>query len=270
MTGPIGVFDSGVGGLTVFQEIERALPSESLVYLGDSARVPYGTKSPETVTRYSMEAAAHLLERGIKALVVACNTATAASLPQLRQRLPIPVVGVIEPGARAAAAATKGRVGVIATEATVRSRAYSAAIAAIEPSIQVWEQACPLFVPLAEEGWANTRVAQEVAEIYLAPLLDAGIDTLVLGCTHYPILKATIRKVTGDALTIVDSAETTAASLAAVLAEGALNAPEGTIAHQRFLVTDGAERFQRVAEEFLDRRVTEVEIVSIDGARISA
>ncbi|HEY0789045.1 MAG TPA: glutamate racemase [Thermoanaerobaculia bacterium] len=270
MTGPIGVFDSGVGGLTVFQEIERALPSESLVYLGDSARVPYGTKSPETVTRYSMEAAAHLLERGIKALVVACNTATAASLPQLRQRLPIPVVGVIEPGARAAAAATKGRVGVIATEATVRSRAYSAAIAAIEPSIQVWEQACPLFVPLAEEGWANTRVAQEVAEIYLAPLLDAGIDTLVLGCTHYPILKATIRKVTGDALTIVDSAETTAASLAAVLAAGALNAPEGTIAHQRFLVTDGAERFQRVAEEFLDRRVTEVEIVSIDGARISA
>ncbi len=270
MTGPIGVFDSGVGGLTVFQEIERALPSESLIYLGDSARVPYGTKSPETVTRYAMEAAAHLLARGIKALVVACNTATAASLPQLRERLSIPVIGVIEPGARAATAATRGRVGVIATEATVRSHAYSAAIARLDPSIHVAEQACPLFVPLAEEGWANTRVAQEVAEIYLAPLLDAGIDTLVLGCTHYPILKATIRKVIGEGITIVDSAETTAASLVTVLESDGLSAARGSIAHPRFLVTDGAERFQRVAEEFLDRRVTEVEVVSIDGAHVPA
>ncbi len=265
MTGPIGVFDSGVGGLTVFQEIERALPFESLIYLGDSARVPYGTKSPETVTRYSMEAASHLLARGIKALVVACNTATAASLPQLRDRLPVPVIGVIEPGARAAAAATRGRVGVIATEGTVRSGAYRAAIARIDRAIHVSEQACPLFVPLAEEGWANTRVAQEVAEIYLAPLLDAGIDTLVLGCTHYPILKTTIRKVVGDGITIVDSAETTAAALAEVLAMERLAAPAGSAPDLRFLVTDGAERFQRVAEEFLDRRVTALEVVHIDG-----
>ena len=264
MKGPIGVFDSGVGGLTVFQEIERALPHESLIYLGDSARVPYGTKSAETVTRYSLEAAGHLLGRGIKALVIACNTATAASLPALRAALPIPVIGVIEPGARAAAAATRGRVGVIATEGTVRSRAYSAAIASIDGSIAVVEQACPLFVPLAEEGWANTRVAQEVAEIYLAPLLDEGIDTLVLGCTHYPILKATIRKVIGEKIAIVDSAETTALALAEVLArEGLLL--EGGSPRQRFLVTDAAERFQRVAEEFLDRRVSDLELVQIDG-----
>ena len=264
MKGPIGVFDSGVGGLTVFQEIERALPSESLIYLGDSARVPYGTKSAETVTRYSLEAAGHLLGRGVKALVVACNTATASSLPQLRAALPIPVIGVIEPGARAAAAATRGRVGVIATEGTVRSRAYSAAIAAIDGSITVIEQACPLFVPLAEEGWANTRVAQEVAEIYLAPLLDEGIDTLVLGCTHYPILKTTIRKVIGEEIAIVDSAETTAHALADVLAREGLLA-EGGSPKQRFLVTDAAERFQRVAEEFLDRRVSDLELVHIDG-----
>ncbi len=265
MRRPIGVFDSGVGGLTVFQEIERALPSESLIYLGDSARVPYGTKSPETVTRYATEAAEHLLARGIKALVVACNTATASALPRLREILPIPVIGVIEPGARAAAAATRGRVGVIATEGTVRSRAYTAAIAAIDSTLEVIEQACPLFVPLAEEGWANTRVALEVAEIYLAPLLDEKIDTLVLGCTHYPILKATIRKVIGDAIAIVDSAETTAAALAAVLAKEGLLSEQGAPPEQRFLVTDGAERFQRVAEEFLDRRVSHLELVQIEG-----
>jgi glutamate racemase len=270
MTGSIGVFDSGVGGLTVFQEIERALPSESLIYLGDSARVPYGTKSAETVTRYAMEAAAHLLSRGVKALVVACNTATAASLPQLRSQLSIPVIGVIEPGARAAVAATRGRVGVIATEGTVRSRAYTAAIAALDPSVQVSEQACPLFVALAEEGWANTRVAQEVAEVYLAPLIDAGIDTLVLGCTHYPILKATIRKVIGDGIAIVDSAETTAAALADVLKDEKLLAAEGSSRVQHFLVTDAAERFQRVAEEFLDRKVTELELVHIDGISAQA
>src|SRR5213075_1297348 len=205
---PIGVFDSGVGGLTVFREIARALPHQSLIYLGDCARVPYGTKSPETVTRYSLEAANHLLARGIKMLVVACNTATSAALPTLQARLPIPVIGVVEPGARAAVEKTAGRVGVIATEGTVRSQAYTKAIRSLNPNVEVIESAAPLFVPLAEEGWANTHVAREVAEIYLEPLIDAGIDTLVLGCTHYPILRGTIERVVGASVRIVDSAET--------------------------------------------------------------
>jgi glutamate racemase len=265
MSGPIAIFDSGVGGLTVFNEVAAALPGESLIYLGDSARVPYGTKSAETVSRYALEAASYLMGRDIKALVVACNTATAAALPLLRERLPIPVIGVIEPGARAAVMMTRGRIGVIATEGTVRSGAYGKAIRELQSDAEVIEQACPLFVPLAEEGWANTRVAQEVAEIYLRPLLDGGIDTLVLGCTHYPLLKTTIRKVTGDAVAMVDSAETTADALADVLdRKGLLDGGEGP-AHHQFLVTDAAERFRKVAEDFLDRRIEHLEMVDIDG-----
>ncbi|MFN2442085.1 MAG: glutamate racemase [Thermoanaerobaculia bacterium] len=265
MSGAIGIFDSGVGGLTVFNEIAAALPGESLIYLGDSARVPYGTKSAETVSRYALEAASFLMGRGIKAMVVACNTATAAALPLLRDRLPIPVIGVIEPGARAAVAITRGRIGVIATEGTVRSGAYGAAIRELQSGAEVIEQACPLFVPLAEEGWANTRVAQEVAEIYLRPLLDGGIDTLVLGCTHYPLLKNTISKVAGDAVALVDSAETTADALAEVLdRNGLLDGDKRPVQHQ-FLVTDAAERFRKVAEDFLDRRIEHLELVDIDG-----
>ena len=257
---PIGIFDSGVGGLTVFREIARALPRQPLIYLGDSARVPYGTKSPQTVIRYSLEAAQHLLERGIGMLVVACNTATAAALPTLTERLAIPVIGVVEPGARAAVRATKGRIGVIATEGTVRSRAYTAAIHAIDPNVEVIESAAPLFVPLAEEGWANTRVAREVAEVYLSPLMDAGIDTLVLGCTHYPILRGTIEKVTGDRIAIVDSAETTAATVRDRLGDLASNDGDGS---HHFLVTDATERFRRVAGEFLEQEVESLELVTL-------
>jgi glutamate racemase len=256
----IGVFDSGVGGLTVFREISRALPHQPLVYLGDSARVPYGTKSPETVIRYSLEAAAHLLDRGIGMLVVACNTATAAALPALQAKLSVPVIGVVEPGARAAVAATRGRVGVIATEGTVRSQAYTKAIHAIDSSIEVIESAAPLFVPLAEEGWANTHVAREVAEVYLSPLIDSGIDTLVLGCTHYPILRGTIQKVVGDRIAIVDSAETTALSVRNAL-DG--NAPRNGTPEHHFLVTDATERFRRIAGEFLDHEIANLELVSL-------
>jgi len=255
---PIGVFDSGVGGLTVFREICRALPHQSLIYLGDSARVPYGTKSPDTVTRYTLQAAAHLLDRGITMLVVACNTATAAALPKLQETLPVPVIGVVEPGARAAVEKTRGRVGVIATEGTVKSRAYTRAILAIDPKIEVIESSAPLFVPLAEEGWANTHVAREVAEIYLEPLIDAGVDTLVLGCTHYPILRGTIEQVVGDRMAIVDSAETTARSVAAMLPARSTGTPLYT-----FLVTDAEERFRRVAGEFLGREVDRLELVSL-------
>lgn len=252
----IGIFDSGVGGLTVFREIARSLPNNPLIYLGDSARVPYGTKSPDIVTRYSIEAANHLLARDISMLVVACNTATAAALPALQKHLKIPVVGVVEPGARAAVAATKGRVGVIATEGTVRSKAYTRAIHAIDPKIEVIESAAPLFVALAEEGWANTHVAREVAEVYLKPLLDEGIDTLVLGCTHYPILRGTIEHVVGDKVAIVDSAETTAAVVSAM-------ATPGSGAAYTFLVTDAAERFRRIASEFLEHEIGRLELVTL-------
>lgn len=267
--GAIGVFDSGVGGLTVFREIARVLPHESLIYLGDSARVPYGTKSPETVVRYSLQAAQHLMGRGIKMLVVACNTATAAALPQLRAALPVPVIGVIEPGAHAAIAKTRGVVGVIATEGTVRSKAYTRAIQALEPDVQVIESPAPLFVPLAEEGWANTHVAREVAEVYLEPLIDEGIDTLVLGCTHYPILRGTIEQVVGESVTIVDSAETTAETVRlalgpAVADESASRQPEGA---RVFLVTDAEERFRRIAGEFLEQEIGHLELVSLDGGK---
>jgi glutamate racemase len=255
---PIGIFDSGVGGLTVFREIARALPHHPLIYLGDSARVPYGTKSADTVTRYTLQAAAHLIDRGIGMLVVACNTATAAALPALQSSLKIPVIGVVEPGARAAVERTRGRVGVIATEGTVRSKAYTRAIHNIDPKIEVIESAAPLFVSLAEEGWANTHVAREVAEIYLSPLLDAGIDTLVLGCTHYPILRDTIEHVIGDKVTIVDSAETTAASVLAAIGKSSNGAAKHT-----FLVTDAEERFRRIAGEFLECEIEHLELVTL-------
>jgi glutamate racemase len=256
---PIGVFDSGVGGLTVFREIARALPHHPLIYLGDSARVPYGTKSAETVTRYSLQAAAHLIDRGIGMLVVACNTATAAALPALQEKLTIPCIGVVEPGARAAVARTRGRVGVIATEGTVRSQAYTKAIRKIDPKIVVIESAAPLFVSLAEEGWANTHVAREVAEIYLEPLIDAGIDTLVLGCTHYPILRGTIEQVTGENIVIVDSAETTASFVKNLIADSPSN---GTPKHT-FLVTDAEERFRKIASDFLETEIEHLELVTL-------
>ncbi|HJW93064.1 MAG TPA: glutamate racemase [Thermoanaerobaculia bacterium] len=255
---PIGVFDSGVGGLTVFREINRALPHESLIYLGDSARVPYGTKSPQTVVRYSLEAAHHLMQRGIKMLVIACNTATAAALPALKEKLPIPVIGVVEPGARAAIERTRGRVGVIATEGTVKSHAYRKAIHALDPNIEVIECAAPLFVPLAEEGWANTHVAREVAEVYLEPLIGERIDTLVLGCTHYPILRGTIEQVVGDKMAIVDSAETTAECVRKIVEPKTKGQPE-----HHFLVTDAEERFRRIAAEFLAREIASLELVTL-------
>lgn len=255
---PIGIFDSGVGGLTVFREICRLLPSESLVYLGDSARVPYGTKSPQTIIRYSLEAAQHLVERDIKMMVVACNTATAAALPALQERLSIPVVGVIEPGARAAVEMTRGKIGVIATEGTVKSQAYTRAIKSLRPDVEVIESPAALFVPLAEEGWGNTHVAREVAEIYLSPLIDAGIDTLVLGCTHYPILRGTIEKVVGEKVRIVDSAETVARRVRELLPDTPPSGP----AEYHFLVTDAAERFRHIAGEFLERDLERLELVS--------
>jgi glutamate racemase len=260
---PIGVFDSGVGGLTVFHALERALPAESLVYLGDTARVPYGTRSAETVVRYSVEAARFLCGHRIKLLVVACNTASSVALDPVAETSGVPVVGVILPGARRAVEVSRtGRIGVIGTRATIASGAYPAAIRALRREAEVLCRPCPLFVPLAEEGWTDGEIAAGVAERYLAPLREAGIDTLVLGCTHYPLLRATVGRAMGSGVELVDSAETVAREVRERLArEPALAAAAGAHAAHRFFVTDAPEPFRDVAERFLGRPVTHLERV---------
>ncbi|HEX2162412.1 MAG TPA: glutamate racemase [Thermoanaerobaculia bacterium] len=248
-TAPIGVFDSGVGGLTVAAALRRRLPDESIVYLGDTARLPYGSKSPETVGQYTRKNVDFLLAEGVKAVVVACNTASALALPLLSP--PVPTWGVIGPGARRAAAVTRGRVGVIATESTIRSDAYARALRELVPGLVVESRACPLFVPLVEEGWHDDPVTEEVARRYLAPLLSAGIDTLVLGCTHYPLLRAVLARVAGDGVALVDSAETVAEEVAAGLAAAELSAPAGAAAAHRLFLTDTSEGFARLARRIL-------------------
>lgn len=249
----IGVFDSGVGGLTVLKALMERLPLESTVYLGDTARVPYGTKSPEVVTKYSLANAQALMEFDLKLLVVACNTASAVALPALAARLPIPVLGVIAPGAQVAAATSKtGRVAVIGTPGTIASGAYQRALAQTRPELTVTGHACPLFVPLAEEGWTSGEVPRLVAERYLRHgLLDGGVDTLVLGCTHYPLLAGVIAEVAGPGVTLVDSAQATVARVAEVLAERGLRATGEGPVERRYLVTDTPSRFLEVGARFL-------------------
>jgi glutamate racemase len=253
---PIGVFDSGVGGLTVVAALRRRLPAESILYLGDTARLPYGSKSPETVTRYTRRNIEFLVGRGVKAVVIACNTASALALEHLHLAPGMPLWGVIEPGARAAAAVSRGRVGVIATEATVRSDAYPQALRRLRPDLSVVSRACPLFVPLVEEGWHDDEVTARVAERYLAPLLEADIDTLVLGCTHYPLLKSVLARIVGPAVTLVDSAEAVAEVVAQGLTQAGLALPshegrEGGAATQHLCVTDAGLSFQAVAGRIL-------------------
>lgn len=262
----IGIFDSGVGGLTVLKEVVRTLPQEDTIYLGDTARVPYGTKSPETVIRYSQQIARYLLSRDIKLLVVACNTASAVALASLQQELPIPVVGVIEPGARAAASVTRsGKVGVIGTAGTIASSAYTKAIKRINPEIEVVTRACPLFVPLAEEGWVDNEVARLTARLYLGDLKDQGVDTLVLGCTHYPILKDVIAEVMGAGVTLVDSAEQTALTVAQILSEQELLRPVGEKGNHHYYVTDIPAGFIRVGNRFLGGSLGDVYQVSLES-----
>ncbi len=259
---PIGIFDSGIGGLTVFKEVSRILPLEDIVYLGDTARVPYGIRSAETVARYSFECADFLMNERIKVLVVACNTVSAISLPEIRERVSIPVIGVIEPGAKAAKDTTRNkRVGVIGTEATIRSSAYSKAIRALDREIEVFGLACPLFVPLVEEGWTEGEIARLVAGKYLSPLKVSGIDTIVLGCTHYPLLKKVIRDVM-DGVSIIDSAVETGKALQAVLGEGPLLKTTGPGIH-RFFVTDSTAKFVSVGERFLGREITEIRRIQL-------
>ena len=260
---PIGVFDSGIGGLTVLRELLEHLPNESFVYFGDTARLPYGTKSSETVRRFSIENVHLLLERGVKMVVVACNTATADALPQLQAEFDLPVVGVIEPGVRAALAATRNHhIGVIGTAGTIRSGAYQNAILALDAGARVHSKACPLFVPLVEEGWTDTPVTRMVVEEYLQPFTALQIDTLVLGCTHYPLLKPVIASVLGAGVTLVDSAIETAREVAAVLEKRALATKE---TGRRFdiILSDTSPTFAEIASRFLGRRAPEIELVSV-------
>ncbi len=252
----IGVFDSGVGGLTVLQALSRRMPRENLIYLGDTARVPYGPKSGETITGYAIETADFFVERGVKLMVVACNTTTALALDLLRRRYSIPVIGVVEPGARAALKATRNRrVGVIGTEATVGSGAYAQHLRALEPDVEIFTRACPLFVPLAEEGWTANDVARRTVSTYLASLKKSGIDTLILGCTHYPLLAKAIGDYMGPNVRLVDSAEETAREVKRVLSAKTLARKAGK-GSASFFVTDLADRFTRIGERFYGSSVS--------------
>lgn len=248
---PVGVFDSGIGGLTVVKAVLELLPNEPLIYLGDTARTPYGTKSAEVVCRYSFENTEFLVARGVKLLVVACNTASAVALESLRERYEIPVIGVIEPGARAAASATRnGKIGIVATEATIRSGCYTRALRRLRPDFEIYTRACPLFVPLAEEGWVENEVARSTAELYLSSMRKSGIDTLILGCTHYPLLANVIRDTMGCEVMLVDSATSTADAVRDALESHAL-AGEGPASPASFFVTDSPDRFVKVGSRFL-------------------
>jgi glutamate racemase len=261
---PIGIFDSGIGGLTVARAIYERLPGESTIYFGDTARVPYGPKSPETVRRYSREILHWLLGQGVKAVVIACNTSTAHALGTLQAESPVPVIGVIEPGGKAAVAATRGGpIGVIGTAGTIASNAYARAIHHLAPHIRVEQRACPLFVPLVEEGWFEHRAAELIAEDYLAPLRMAGVDVLVLGCTHYPLLKPLLSRVMGPEVRLIDSAEETARAVAATLEEKDLAAPAGSPVYHRFVVSDDEPRFRQVGARFIGERLGGAEVVAL-------
>ncbi|TAN63546.1 glutamate racemase [bacterium] len=263
---PIGVFDSGIGGLTVLSEIAKLLPYENTVYLGDTARVPYGSKSKETVVRYAFEDAAFLLKHDIKLLVVACNTASAYALTRLEKQLHIPVVGVIRPGAKAAVAVTKTKkIGVIGTEGTIKSSAYTKTINTADRGIKTYTSACPLFVPLVEEGWTNNKIALGVAKEYLSEIKNIGIDTLVLGCTHYPLLKDIINKVMGNKVKLIDSAEATAGEVKRMLSESGQLTRRKTEARHKFFVTDSPERFIKVGKKFFGVRLSKAKLARLEG-----
>jgi glutamate racemase len=262
---PIGVFDSGVGGLTVLRVLVHLLPQESFIYVGDTARVPYGSKSPEAVRRFSLEIARFFRRKGVKMMVTACNTASALALPDLRAFMPVPVIGVIEPGARAALASTRtGRVGIIGTEATVRSQAYEGALKRLDKSVRVFSRPCPLFVPLVEEGWLNHDVTRQVAKLYLGALLKHKIDALVLGCTHYPLLKTTLRRVVGR-VELIDSAEETAKAVRSRLEQ------DGILLHGRrkgrltYFSSDDPAKFARMGSRFVGWPLAKVQRIRLEG-----
>ena len=268
---PIGIFDSGVGGLTVLRAIRERLPHESTIYLGDTARVPYGTKSKSTIARYAIEDSSFLVNQGVKLLVIACNTASANAREALREHFQVPILSVIGPGARSAARATRtGRIGVIATEATIESRAYELALddglqqgSTPRPNYSIFTKACPLFVSLAEEGETDSQIAQLVAEQYLAPLRHFRIDTLILGCTHYPLLRNVISETIGPGVGLVDSAEATADEVVELLKARDLLNGSNDDDYQRFFVTDATARFHRIAQRILGKPLQHLEAIEL-------
>ena len=261
---PIGVFDSGVGGLTVAKEIMSQLPGEAILYFGDTARVPYGNKSKETVIKYSRQIARFLIGKGVKAIVIACNTASAFALETLQREISVPVIGVVKPGARTAAAVSQnGRIGIIGTEGTIRSGLYGAYIREIRPEVEVLGRACPLFVPLVEEGLCDDEVTYLMARRYLQPLLDAAVDTIVLGCTHYPLLRGVVGEIAGEGVTLVNPAYETARELRELLATDDLLADGTVAAEHRFYVSDGAEQFRAFANSILPCEMIETDDVNV-------
>ncbi len=265
-TRPIGVFDSGIGGLTVAAALRDLLPAENIFYIGDTARVPYGGKSPQTVERYSIEITGLLLAARAKIIVVACNTASALAIPKLEELLKVPVIGVIAPGAQAAVAAARKHIGVIGTRATIYSRAYERAIRSLSPRLKVSSQPCPMLVPLIEEGWLDDAVTDQVIRRYLEKLARAEIDTLVLGCTHYPLLRNALRKFLGPDITIVDSAENCAAAVKRLLEENGMTAPMTAPGKLQVALTDSSSSFLRVAEEALGLQVGDVQLLTVQNA----
>jgi glutamate racemase len=261
---PVGIFDSGIGGLTVARAIYERLPHESTIYFGDTARVPYGPKSPETVKRYSLEILRWLLDQNVKAVVVACNTSTAHALRDMQQASAVPVLGVIKPGARAAiASGQEGPIGVIGTAGTIASDAYNRAIQALAPGVQVVQRACPLFVPLVEEGWFDHAATQLVAADYLRELREACVRSLVLGCTHYPLLKPLLQRVMGPEVKLIDSGEATAAALETILVDKGLQAQADSEVRHRFVVSDDEARFRQVGSRFIGERLGKAEVVPL-------
>jgi len=263
----LGVFDSGIGGLTVAAALRELMPSENIFYLGDTARVPYGGKSQQTIERYAIEITGLLLAERSKIIVVACNTASALAIPKLEELLKVPVIGVIEPGARAAVAATRnGHVGVIGTRATVYSRAYETAIHGINPDIRVTSQPCPMLVPLIEEGWLDDTITDQIIRRYLEKLVRAEVDTLVLGCTHYPLLKEAIQRFVGPEIKLVDSAHNCAAAVKKLLAAEHLAADKARLGKLDVALTDRSDGFLRVAEQALALQVGDVQLRTVQAA----
>jgi len=262
---PIGVFDSGLGGLTVVKQLFRQLPHENIIYFGDTARVPYGSKSVETVRRFALQIASFLAERGVKMIVVACNTASSVALDLLQEHFDLPVIGVIEPGARSALAVSPGKIiGVIGTTGTINSGKYVQVLTAQDSSVQVFSQACPLFVPLVEEGWSDSPVTEMIAREYLGALTSRKIDSLILGCTHYPIIKEVIQKVVDNDIRIIDTAIETANQVRQILTQKNLLRARSDRPNHRFYVSDLPQKFEEIAERFLGEPIVNVERVNLE------
>ncbi len=263
---PIGIFDSGLGGLTVVKEVLKQLPNENIIYIGDTARVPYGNKSPETVIRFTTECVNVLKEQNVKMVVIACNTASSSGIEQIQDQFDFPVVGVVKPGALAAYKSTKKqKVGVIGTERTIKSGSYERAIKALNPDIEVWSKACPLFVPLVEEGWFDNDITRRIIRVYLSELMGKGIDTLVLGCTHYPLLKNTIKDIVGNDIRLVDSAEETAMVVKDIVRHHQMERHKNDNPEHQFFVTDAPEKFVELGEIFLQHKIKHISKIELES-----